>query len=154
MSAGDQRPFVAAEIRLALTGLLKLPDEDGKIAETMETALGLLNLPRLEARLRAAATRPPRDPLPPPRDPQAEVARLAGEGRRGEAEALLIDLYGEVPRSWAGVLNGSQNWRARPYAELDATADKPLMTFDGEPRRAAGREPKPKEPVDRALAKF
>ena len=111
MADRAQRPAPADEIRLALRELVDLPDEHGQIAETMETALGLLNLPRLEARLRDP---PQPEPPPPNLSPQIEVARLADAGRREEAEALPVRLYGEVPDSWAGILSGSQRWRARP----------------------------------------
>ena len=121
------RPALAADIRLAVSELENMPDPDHSIAGTMETALGLLNLPRLEARLND----PPEPPLGPgPPDPKVEVHNLLERGKRAEAEAVLVRLYGEVPDSWAGILNGSQTWRARPHTEMDATNDKHRMTFD------------------------
>ena len=123
------RPALAADIRLAVSELENMPDPDHSIAGTMETALSLLNLPRLEARFNDPPV--PTEigkPWPPP--PTAEVHNLLERGKRAEAEAVLVRLYGEVPDSWAGILNGSQTWRARPHTEMDATNDKHRMTFD------------------------
>ena len=121
------RPKLADDIRLALAELVEMPDPEHSIADTMQTALGLLNLPRLEARLQD----PPEPPMGPwPVPPMAEVHNLLERGKRAEAEAVLVRLYGEVPVSWEGILNGSQTWRARPHTEMDATNDKHRMTFD------------------------
>ena len=122
------RPKLADDIRLAVAELQEMPDPEHSIAGTMQTALGLLNLPRLEARLND----PPEPPMgPPPPHPHVEVHNLLERGKRAEAEAVLVRLYGEVPDGWAGILSGEATWRARPYAELDATNDKHLMTFPG-----------------------